>query len=187
MTTRELATDITTFLDWFAFCPGWEHFADSEGEAITAIASTLEDKATRDTYRDEIADALSDPPEVPEYIALGERILEALDGFEEAREVELLILKGTLLYIKFYPGLPKEEEREYTRSLVREGFLSKSDLVEWIDRLRDDLHVFEEPSGEYEDYSEGMEAYYECASLRRERDEWDDLWDDRARSVGAVM
>lgn len=28
--------------------------------------------------------------------------------------------------------------------------------------------------------------YEERMSARRERDEWDDLWDDRARSVGAV-
>lgn len=64
-------------------------------------------------------------------------------------------------------------------------------VAAWIDDLRQNglgVRTREEAQREREEFAE-REAeleYQERMSRQRDRDEWDDLWDDRARSVGAV-
>ena len=65
-------------------------------------------------------------------------------------------------------------------------------LDEWIDSMREELaKTPEQLEAERQEFLEELlereaeASAREIASLRRERDEWDDFWDDRARSVGA--
>lgn len=67
-------------------------------------------------------------------------------------------------------------------------------LDEWIDSLREDLALtpegrrakeereFEESLIREEEWDRRQQEMYR----KRDRDEWDDFWADRARSVGAV-
>ena len=65
---------------------------------------------------------------------------------------------------------------------------------EWIDSLREDLKKTpEQREKESEEYLEELlereaeQVREEMLSMRHDRDEWDDYWDDIARSVGAKM
>jgi len=69
---------------------------------------------------------------------------------------------------------------------------NEADLDSWIDSLREDLHKTpEELEAEAEEFREYLmerdeQLYYEEFGGRHDRDEWDDLWSDRAREVGAI-
>jgi hypothetical protein len=65
---------------------------------------------------------------------------------------------------------------------------------EWVEWLREELAKTPEQREEESRIAceemaerEAEELYQELQSMRYERDEWDDLWADRARSVGAVL
>lgn len=62
---------------------------------------------------------------------------------------------------------------------------------EWIDWMRNELAKTPEQREEESRIASEMMAeseweYEEHISTREYRDEWDDLWDDRARELGAV-
>lgn len=110
----------------------------------------------------------------------------------------LLILKAYYIYkqaCELDGGKCYWEKTEFIESekdSARRGIMTDSDFVEWIDSLKADIAKTPEQRAEeaqawVEELAErdAMEAYYEIQSMRHERDEWDDFWDDRARSVGA--
>lgn len=107
--------------------------------------------------------------------------------------IELKVLKGVLLLRKTNTYTTKEEQiAELMDSLAR-GILDEKDIDEWIEFLKEDLvKTPEQREKEFEEWRESVAEYeaeqalWECRSWRHERDEWDDLWDDRARSVGAI-
>lgn len=83
------------------------------------------------------------------------------------------------------------EQREWAKNpRYAEGF------DEWVDSLREDLRKTpEQRAAEHEkEFAEFLEReaewdrqqQREMEYERYDRDEWDDLWADRARSVGAV-
>ena len=87
----------------------------------------------------------------------------------------------------------KEEQIEEQRRWLAEDPTYADRFIEWIDSLREDLKKTpEQREAEHEEFleqlmeGEGELAQQEMASMWHDRDEWDDLWDDRARSVGAV-
>lgn len=80
----------------------------------------------------------------------------------------------------------------YRDSNVDGHGLSESDLDDWITALQVELaKTPEQREKEAEEWREQEsdweweQAQQEIASFRRDRDEWTDLWDDRARSCGA--
>ena len=102
------------------------------------------------------------------------------------------ILKATLLLRKCGNKYQTKEEQlaEFTEWYTEDR---EADLDEWIQFLKDDLaKTPEQKEKESEEFLERlMEGEWELAKqemecMRHERDEWDDLWDDRARSVGAI-
>lgn len=106
--------------------------------------------------------------------------------------LELKILKATLMLRKWGNKYQTKEEQiaEFTDWYPAE---KEADLDEWIQSLREDLaktpEQREEESRQFIEELSQREwelAQQEMASMRHDRDEWDDLWDDRARSVGAV-
>ena len=107
--------------------------------------------------------------------------------------LELKILKATLMLRKLGNKYQTKEEQlaEFTEWYTAER---EADLDEWIASMHADLILSPEEleakrAKEFEEFLE-REAEYESREQRiyrqRERDEWDDLWADRARSVGAV-
>ena len=106
--------------------------------------------------------------------------------------LEQKILKATLMLRKLGNKYQTKEEQiaEFTEWYTEER---EVDLDEWIDSMREDLaktpEQREEESRQFIEELSQREAeleYQERMSRRHDRDEWDDLWDDRARSVGAV-
>lgn len=87
----------------------------------------------------------------------------------------------------------KEEQIEEQKRWIAEGYYSDGSFEQWIGWMREDLQKTpEQREEEIQSFYEEMlerEAeleYEERMSRRYDRDEWDDLWADRARSVGAV-
>ena len=77
------------------------------------------------------------------------------------------------------------------RKLGNKSQTKEEQIAEQLQWLSEDYGYTEESIDEWifiEELSEreAQMEYEERMSARRERDEWDDLWDDRARSVGAV-
>lgn len=103
--------------------------------------------------------------------------------------IELKVLKAVLLLRKINRYSIKEDEVSWTMSCIKNGLLSEQDIDDWIIRLKEDLPGT--PGKESEELSEHLaeceaeQEYQERMSMGHVRDEWDDLWDDRARSVGA--
>lgn len=109
--------------------------------------------------------------------------------------VEQKLLKGVLMMRRLgNKSQSMEEQMEEQKRWLKEDPSYADRLDEWIDSLREDLaktpEQLEEESRllieEMSEY-EWMQAESELASMRHVRDEWDDLWDDRARSVGAIL
>ena len=87
----------------------------------------------------------------------------------------------------------KEEQIEEQKRWIAEGFYSEGSFEEWIDWMRGELQKTPEQREEESRIAceelaerEAEMEYQERMSRRYDRDEWDDLWADRARSVGAV-
>lgn len=81
----------------------------------------------------------------------------------------------------------------YRDSNVDGHGLSESDLDDWISAMQVELaktpEQREQEQAEWREQEAAWEweqAQQEIASFRRDRDEWTDLWDDRARSCGAI-
>ena len=87
----------------------------------------------------------------------------------------------------------KEEQIAEQKKWLAEDPTYAERIDEWIDSMREDLaktpEQREEESRQFIEELSQREwelAQQEMAVMRHERDEWDDFWDDRARSVGAV-
>jgi hypothetical protein len=102
------------------------------------------------------------------------------------------ILKATLLLRMVGNKYQTKDEQlaEFTEWYTADR---EADLDEWITSLKEELmKTPEQKQKESEEFLEQlMEGEWELAkqemeSMRYERDEWDDYWDDRARSVGAI-
>lgn len=110
-----------------------------------------------------------------------------------------LILKATLMRRRLCDYLTQTKEEElaeyhelYNADTVH-GEDTDASLRDWIDSLREDLaKTPEEREAESERFCEELaerEAemeYAERMAMRHGRDEWDDLWADRARECGAI-
>lgn len=111
--------------------------------------------------------------------------------------VDQKILKAILMLRRWGNKYQTKEEQiaEQHRWLKDDPTYYEERLDEWIDALRGDLALtpeerrakeereFEESLMREEEWDRREAArYYED----RDRDEWDDLWADRARSVGAT-
>ena len=72
------------------------------------------------------------------------------------------------------------------RKLGNKSQTKEEQIAEQLQWLSEDYGYTEESIDEELSEREAQMEYEERMSARRERDEWDDLWDDRARSVGAV-
>ena len=105
------------------------------------------------------------------------------------------ILKAVLMLRKLgNTYTSKEEQIAEQKEWIANGYYSDGSFDEWIDWMRDELAKTpeqreEESRSACEEMAE-REAemeYQERMASRHYRDEWDDLWDDRARSVGAMM
>lgn len=88
----------------------------------------------------------------------------------------------------------KEEQIAEQRRWLADDPTYADRLDEWIDSLREDLAMTPEErrakeEREFEEFREG-ESEWDLREQEmykpRDRDEWDDLWADRARSVGAT-
>lgn len=107
---------------------------------------------------------------------------------------ELKVLKGVLMVRRLGNDYKtKEELISDQMEWIEKGWLDSNGLDEWIDGLRNELaktpEQREEEARQFREelcQSEWEMAQQEMAYMRRDRDEWDDLWDDRARDCGAV-
>ena len=103
-----------------------------------------------------------------------------------------LILKGVLMVRRLCDnGMTKDEDLARTREWY-DG-LDLDVLQRWVDSLRADLAKTQEQREEesrifWEELADADARieYEERMAIRHERDEWDDLWEDRARSCGAI-
>lgn len=102
------------------------------------------------------------------------------------------ILKATLLLRMVGNKYQTKDEQlaEFTEWYTADR---EADLDEWITSLKEELmKTSEQKQKESEEFLEQlMEGEWELTkqemeSMRYERDEWDDYWDDKARSVGAI-
>lgn len=106
----------------------------------------------------------------------------------------LKVLKGVLMMRKLdAKSLTKEEQIAHNLEYIEKGWLDDKGLDEWINGLREELaktpEQREEEARQFREelcQREGEMAQQEMAYIRHDRDEWDDLWADRARDVGAV-
>ncbi len=107
--------------------------------------------------------------------------------------LNLKILKAVLMMRKL--GIKHQTKEEMLKE--QKEWSKNPDYIdgmdEWINSLRADIRKTpEEREAESERNLElMMEREWELAQqemeiFRYERNEWDDLWDDRARSVGAI-
>ena len=109
--------------------------------------------------------------------------------------IEQKVLKAILMLRKLGNKSQTKEEQiaEQLQWLSEDYGFTEESIDEWIGWLREKLaKTPEQREAESEQFIEELSEreaqmeYEERMSARRERDEWDDLWDDRARSVGAV-
>ena len=107
---------------------------------------------------------------------------------------DLMILKAVLMLRRLgNQSQSKQEQIDEQKDWIARGFYSEESFEEWVGWMREDLAKTpeqreEEAARQTEEMME-REAeleYQECMSRRYDRDEWDDLWADRARSVGAM-
>lgn len=104
---------------------------------------------------------------------------------------ELKILKATLMLRKLGNTYSTKEEQ---REEFTEWFKGRDEELEnWINEMREELKKTpEQREREAEQMAremaelEARQAAQEIESLRPYRDEWTDLWDDRARDCGAI-
>ena len=109
--------------------------------------------------------------------------------------IELKVLKGVLMMRQLGNQYQtKEEQIKDQMEWIEKGWLSSKGLDEWIDGLRVELSKTpeqrEEEARQFREELSQREwemAQQEMSYMRHDRDEWDDLWDDRARSCGAIM
>ena len=106
------------------------------------------------------------------------------------KEIERKILKAVLMLKRLIPNHPQTKEDLIKEQLewYTAGFTTDEMIDEWIDALREDMKKTPEQREEENriDYEENAvwTLDYEI-SERYYRDEWDDLWLDRARECGA--
>lgn len=114
---------------------------------------------------------------------------------ERKMAIEQKVLKAILMLRKLGNKSQTKEEQiaEQFQWLLEDYGYTEESIDEWIGWLREELaKTPEQREAESEQFIEELSEreaqmeYEERMSARRERDEWDDLWDDRARSVGAV-
>lgn len=112
--------------------------------------------------------------------------------------LDLKILKAVLMMRRlatkrnFTYSQTKDEMLEEQKGYKKiPGYIEGMD--EWIDSLREELGKTQEQIKEENERQLDLMAEHDWEMaqqdmefLRNERDEWDDLWDDRARSVGAI-
>ena len=104
------------------------------------------------------------------------------------------ILKAVLMLRRYGNTYStKEEQIAEQKEWIENGLQTPASFFEWIDWLREELaKTPEQREAESEQNCIEMaerEAEYEYEERnywRHERDEWDDLWDDRARDCGAT-
>lgn len=105
--------------------------------------------------------------------------------------LEQKILKATLMLRRLGNTYQTKEEQiaEFAEWYTKEN---EAELDRWIASMREDLaKTPEEREAEMEAFREelaereAMMEYEERMSRRNDRDEWDDLWEDRARDAGA--
>lgn len=107
-----------------------------------------------------------------------------------AKVTDQMILKAILLLRKCGNKYQSKEEQIAEQKKWLAEIPGYADEFEgWIQALKEDLaKTPEQREAEFEEFLE-REAEYDYQEQRmyaeHERDEWDDLWDDRARSVGA--
>lgn len=106
------------------------------------------------------------------------------------------ILKGTLLRRRLieqdgecvYTKQTKQEAIDEVIMAMLTGDYKEEDLDSWIESLKADLAKTPEQRAEEENvFLEEIDDYEPEEIWTRERDEWDDLWNDRARSCGAKI
>ena len=101
------------------------------------------------------------------------------------------ILKGVLLLRRFNRSTTKEEQIAELKEWAEKEYFTEKDFYEWIDSLKVELKKTPEQREEEsriaceEMAEQDAEWEYEHRHTNS-RDEWDDLWDDRAKSVGAT-
>lgn len=104
--------------------------------------------------------------------------------------VDLKILKAILMLRRWGNKYQtKEEQIAEQHQWLKDDPTYAERLDEWIDSLREDLAMTPEErrAKEEREFEESLIREEEWEMYRpRERDEWDDLWADRARSVGAT-
>lgn len=107
-------------------------------------------------------------------------------------ELKLKILKATLMLRKLGNKYQTKEEQiaEFTEWFTADR---EADLDEWIEGLREELNKTPEQREEEtrmisEEVArrEAEQEYNERMANRSDRDEWSDLWEDRARDCGAI-
>ena len=110
-----------------------------------------------------------------------------------------MVLKAVLLLRRWgNKSQSKEEQIAQEKRWLAEDPTYRDGYEEWIESLKEDLakspeqreegaRIASEELAEAEAEYDAKMAREEMEWLRHERDEWDDLWADRARSVGAVM
>lgn len=105
-----------------------------------------------------------------------------------------MILKAVLMLRKYGNTCKsKEEQIAEQKEWLEKGYYGDGDaFVEWIDWLREELQKTQEQREEESRIAceemaerEAEMEYQERMANSSYRDEWDDLWADRARSVGA--
>ena len=108
--------------------------------------------------------------------------------------LEQKILKAVLMLRKWGNKYQtKEEQIAEQKEWLEKGWTTEEAIDEWINGLREDLaktpEQREEESRRFcEELAEReAELEYQERMSGYGRDEWDDRWDDAARSVGAVI
>lgn len=103
-----------------------------------------------------------------------------------------MIVKAVLLLRRCGNKTTTKEEQIAEQMKWAETIPGHIDVIpEWIESLRAELRKTPEQreaeERELEAIREAVELeMMECTTDRRNRDEWDDLWADRAREVGAI-
>lgn len=106
------------------------------------------------------------------------------------------VLKAILLLRKFGNKYQTKEEQiaEQFEWLSTCPDYTESKIDEWICSLKEELQKTPEEREEESRrvceelaQAEAEQEYEERMSMRHDRDEWDDYWDDRAKSVGAKL
>ena len=102
-----------------------------------------------------------------------------------------MILKAVLLLRRCgNTRQTKEEQIAEQKEWLRMEPTYADMFADWIEGMKEELRKTPEELEEEMRLFREQEEEYEARHadwFRHERDEWDDLWADRARSVGAVM